>query len=128
MINKFEMNDAIEEYVNNLARSKLVRSFYPVAITQALNLPLTLVIEKLSQMNRENILIKKYEVRCHEGNHIIAVVNDYTNILGTEIYCKFCNEDIYIGMDNISETYFINDEYIKYLKKKVFMPRTGKQV
>ena len=118
MQNKYEINYMIDNYIEKLANSGIVRSFYPNAINKALDIPLTPVLERLNRLVEDEILDLRFEIRCHEGSHVIDIVNDYSKYLNEEVYCVFCGEDVYIDLYNISPIYYIREEYKEYLKKK----------
>ncbi len=118
MLSKYEVNNKIDSYVENLATSGIVKSFYPNAISKALDIPLTPVLNRLSRLVDDDILELKFEIRCHERAHIIDIVSDYSEYLDRERYCKFCGCNVYLDLSNISPIFYINDNYKKYLKKK----------
>lgn len=121
MQNKYEINNKIDSYVERLASSGIVKSFYPNAITKALDIPLTPVLERLIRLVEDEILELKFEIRCHEGSHIIDVLSDYSKYINKEVYCVYCGEDVYIDLSNISPIYYIKDDYKEHLKKKKTM-------
>lgn len=46
---KYEINNVIDQYVEKLAYSGIVNSFYPNAISKKVNVPLTPVLERLNR-------------------------------------------------------------------------------
>jgi hypothetical protein len=118
MISKYEINDKISNYIEELAKSATVASFYPNAIRKSLDVPLTPVLEKLNKLVDDDILELQFEIRCNEGAHIIDIVHDCSKYLGKKQYCMFCDEDIYVDLSNVSPIYYIKSDYREYLKKK----------
>lgn len=117
-MNKFELNNLIDSYIEDLSISGIVRSFYPNAISKNFNIPLTPVLERLSRLVQDGILELKFEIRCHGRSDIIAIVDDYSQYLDKEHYCEFCGEDVYIDLSNVSPIYYINEDYKDFVKKK----------
>lgn len=118
MQNKYEINSKIDSYIERLSNSGIIKSFYPNAITKALDIPLTPTLERLNRLVEDEVLELKFEIRCHEGSHVIDILNDYSKYLDKEVYCIYCGEYVYIDMSNISPIYYIREEYKEYLKKK----------
>lgn len=117
-MNKFELNYSIDNYIERISDSGIVRSFYPNAISKKINIPLTPVLERLSRLVDDGILELKFEIRCHEGSHIIDIVDDYSDCLNKGNYCTFCGEETYIELSNIAPIYYISESYREFLKKK----------
>ncbi|OAA94064.1 hypothetical protein [Clostridium coskatii] len=113
-MSKFE----IDSYVEKLAMNKNVQSFYPVAISKALNLQLNLVLERLNELVSIGYLKLKFEIKCDCNFDTIEIVEDYTKYLGQEVYCEDCGTDVKITLENIFPIYYIEDDYRECVKKK----------
>lgn len=107
----------IDNYVDQLAIKNFIRSFSPAAVSKALSLPLNPVIDRLNYLTAGNKLILKYEIRCNDDLSIIAVTDDFSDYIGKRCYCKGCNEEIEIGLDNVFPMYYIDADYREHLKK-----------
>ncbi|KPU45799.1 hypothetical protein OXPF_05880 [Oxobacter pfennigii] len=107
----------IDAYVDQIALRSFVRSFSPIAVSKVLNLPLNPVIERLNYLKDGKKLTLKYEIRCYEDSNIIKVVDDFSGFIGKKLYCKNCDDEIEVGLDNIFPVYYIDDDYREYLKK-----------
>lgn len=123
MVNKFARNANIDAYVDELASHNFIKSFYPIAISKELNIPLTPVIERLNRLVLDEILILKYEIKCNECIHTIDIVDDYSKYVGNEVSCKFCDEICNVGFDNIIPIYYISNKYKEFIKKKVSLKK-----
>ena len=118
MVRYDEKTDQIREIVESMALSKY-KSFYPDHIKSLMpELSLEEIVEKLEPMTQKGAIILRFEVRCPETYTVLKIVDDYTEIIGTEVYCRDCGEEVYIDEACICPKYFINDEYRNCLKKK----------
>lgn len=119
MFNKFEIieaNSKIDGFISNLVEDTRVRGFYPGTISKELDIPLTLVLNKMNKISEDGIIEIKYEIRC-DDSHLEKTVDDYTEYLNKYIYCRKCGKEIYITRNNILLKYFINKEFREYKKK-----------
>lgn len=114
MNNNFKIDRLVEE----IASKSKIKSFYPIGISKALNLPLNIVIKRLNYLVAGEILSLKYEVRCTEDLTQLDLVDSYENVLGNYVNCYMCNDEKLITLDNIFIVYYINNDYIKSVKKK----------
>lgn len=113
-----EKYDEIRDIVSSMAMSKY-KSFYPEHIKGLIpELSLEDIVKKLEPLRQEGAVTLRFEIRCPEDFTVLTIVDNYVELIGTEIYCRECNKEIYISEDNIYPKYFINDEYRNYLKKK----------
>lgn len=114
-----EKFDKIRDIVSSMAMSNY-KSFYPEYIKKSMpELSLEDIICKLEPLRKEGAIVLRFEIRCTDDFTVLDVVDNYTDVIGTEIYCRECEKDIYISEENIYPKYFINDQYCKYLKKKL---------
>ncbi|AWK52194.1 hypothetical protein DIC82_14825 [Clostridium beijerinckii] len=114
------MNDnfAIDQLIEEIASSGKIKSFYPISISKKLNLPISVVLNRLNYLVDGSLLSLKYEIRCTEHLTELELVDSYDKVLGTYINCYECNEDILIGLENIFIVYYLNNDYIESIKKK----------
>lgn len=113
MVSNFE----VDTFVEKLAMKSIIKSFYPVAISKSLNVPLNQVVDRLNFLVNGGSLVLKYEVRCSDDLTILDIIDDYSDILGEKVYCRECNDEIEIGMENIFPVYYINEVYREHVKK-----------
>lgn len=112
-------NFAIDQLIEEIASKNKIKSFYPVGIAKALNLPLNTVIKRLNYLVEGGLISLKYEIRCTDDLTQLDLVDKYEEVLGNYINCYMCNEEKLITLDNIFVVYFINEDYIKSVKKKI---------
>lgn len=116
---KFNINSQrIKDYIEDMAKQARKISFYPQAISRKLNIPIDLVMIELTNLMNEGIVDLKYEIRCSDDLNIIKTVDNYENIIHTELYCDECGNYVEITNSNIYPIYNINEEYKKYIKSK----------
>ena len=111
-------NFAIDQLIEEIASKNKIKSFYPVGIAKALNLQLNTVIKRLNYLVEGGLISLKYEIRCTDDLTQLDLVDKYEEVLGNYINCYMCNEEKLITLDNIFVVYFINEDYIKSVKKK----------
>ncbi|MBZ9635567.1 hypothetical protein [Clostridium sp. FP1] len=111
----FEIDNVVEQ----IASKSIIKSFYPWYISKVLELSLDKVVPRLNYLVLGDSIKLKYEIRCDEDSDIIEIVDDYGKYLGNTLYCRSCNEDIEITLENIFPLYYINDEYRECVKKKL---------
>lgn len=120
MANKFD----IDSLINQMAVSSTLKSFYAISICRKLNLPIDPVLERLNYLVSGSVLNVKYEIRCDNDSHIIAIVDNYKSLLGKDVMCSHCDRMIIVDLENIYPLYFFNNEYVEHLKKKPKPPLT----
>lgn len=115
-----DMNDnfAIDQLIEEIASSGKIKSFYPISISKKINLPISVVLNRLNYLVDGGLLNLKYEIRCAEHLTELEVVDSYNKVLGTYINCHECNDNILIGLENIFIVYYLNNDYIESIKKK----------
>ncbi len=110
----------ILNFVENLAISPYVDSFYPYTICRTYDLPLEDVLDSLNAMIQLGLLDLKYEIRCDNDANILEIVDKYSNYLGRKYYCYECNEEIEISIENVCPIFYITEKYKENMKKKKY--------
>jgi hypothetical protein len=114
MYNKF----IIDTYVEKMASISSIKSFTPNSLSKALDIPLPFAIERLNKLVEDAKLILKYEIRCDNAD-LIEIVDEFSNLIGKDIYCKICDGDIEVSFENIFPIYYFDESYREHLKKKI---------
>ena len=102
------MNDnfAIDQLIEEIASKNKIKSFYPIDIAKALNLPLNTVIKRLNYLVEGGLISLKYEIRCTDDLTQLDLVDKYEEVLGNYLNCYMCNDEKIITLDNI--TYLVS--------------------
>ena len=92
------------------------KSFYPEYIKKSMpELSLEDIICKLEPLRKEGAIVLRFEIRCTDDFTVLDVVDNYTDVIGTEIYCRECEKDIYIAQAKIMLQHGSDNDYIKLL-------------
>lgn len=115
---KFNVDSAeIEGYVEDIAKKIRIISFYPQTISRKLNIPIDIVLIELSELVKKGKIYLKYQIRCLNDLTTIETVYEYKDILGKEIQCNICGDNIKVTYGNIYPVYYISEEYREFIKK-----------
>lgn len=109
----------IEDYVKEIASKARIQAFYPQTISRKLNIPIDIVLIKLSELKEDGRIELKYEIKCLEDLNTIETVDYYDRLIGEKVFCEICGEEIEINYNNIYPIFYINNEYREYIKKKI---------
>lgn len=104
------------KYIEKLAQNPYLESFYADAISRALIMPVDLVVVELDKLVHEEFLIQKYEIRRIPELDIVATVDDYQELIDTEVECEDGVEIITYA--NIFPIYYISEEYREIVKNE----------
>lgn len=113
--NKIEIQQCVEQ----LARTKSIRSFYPEYICGVLGIPMDDVIIELKRLVEDGILELKFEIKSPESANIVKSVDDFNEYIGEDLEDIMTGEIFDVEYENIFPCYYIAKEYRDYLKKNL---------
>lgn len=108
----------IDEVIEKIAYSRVVR-FYPTYLSKVTHISLDTVFEYLLELVDDGSLHLLWEVRCsdYECNTVILRTSDLTEIMGKEIECSCCEEDLFVKKQHVFPVFEINDDFREYIRK-----------
>lgn len=85
----------IREHILKIAKSKVVKHFYPTLISKRLNVPLIDVENELNELIKEGLIEKRYILLCH-NDHCLRTLDEQSNIADfkEEYDCTYCGEEM----------------------------------
>lgn len=119
----------IEDALTKIAKRK-VKSFYIEYFSKFLSIDVPTALYYLDKFSKESDKIKiKYEVRC---SNCFLIIKEYEKIediiIGSVIECDNCDgeNEITLELNNLYIKYYIDDEWLDYIKKKQEVKKTNK--
>ncbi|MFC9539950.1 hypothetical protein ACFTQ7_08705 [Lysinibacillus sp. NPDC056959] len=119
----WEISQKIDNALEVIAISKIDK-FYHSYIAKITNLPLGLVIDQLSELEKQEALIIKLEFQCEECSRSIltASKSELENI--DSVTCKYCGtENCFDPLNAIPIIEFSEDFRQSFSKKKLLIKR-----
>lgn len=115
----WEISQKINNALEAIANSK-VEKFYHSYIAKITDLPLGVVIDKLSELEEQEALIIKLEFLCEECNRsILTATKCELDNIDPEITCKYCGtENCFNPLDTIPIIELSEDFKLNFSKKK----------
>jgi DNA-directed RNA polymerase subunit RPC12/RpoP len=113
----WEISQKIDNALEAIAISK-VDKFYHSYIAKMTNLPLGVVIDTLSELEKKEALVIKLEFYCEECSRNILTANksDLENI--DAIPCKYCGTEISLDPLNAIPIIKLSDDFRQSFSKK----------
>ncbi len=119
----WEISQKIDNALEAIAISK-IRKFYHSYIAKITNLPLGVVIDKLSELEKQEALVIKFEFHCEECSRSIftAHKSEFKNM--DSIPCKYCGtENCFDPLNAIPIIELSEDFRQSFSKKKLMLKR-----
>lgn len=113
----------ILDIIDSMASSMVV-SFYPESIRKRTGYSMETVLSKLQLIEQRGFISARYTVKCPEDYCDIQSFCSYNDIVGTEMTCTYCGQNIIVDDSDIFLDYVIDSEYIKDKKKIHHAPKS----
>jgi len=115
----WEISQKIDNALEAIAISKIDK-FYHSYIAKITNLPLGVVIDKLSELEKQEAIVIKLEFHCEECSRSILTANKSELENFDSIPCKYCGaENCFDPLNAIPIIEFSEDFRQSFLKKKL---------
>ncbi|MET4563503.1 hypothetical protein [Lysinibacillus parviboronicapiens] len=114
----WEISQKINNALEAIAKSK-IEKFYHSYIVKITDLPLGVVIDKLSELEKQEALIIKLEFLCEECNRNILTVAKYElDSIDPEITCKYCGSENCVNPLDTIPIIELSEDFKENLSKK----------